>query len=292
MRISLTRKTAYFYCLTMLISSGLLFNHLLHLRAAHAQSPTGNGVCHDPWLNDLIPARKKFLCLVDYDKFGTSVDGIGVQGECNPKLYNNGSWSTQAALSSYIDYYLKHRVVGVCRDSVLTSAITAVWGRAPRGYGESQDCNIYMYGGGNWDTYQHLKDYITANKNSFATANIDWSVAGLVRPSSPGTVIQPLPAAVAGQGTSVYLIDGNNIRDARGNIILNGGGNIVAQGGGNIVAQGGGNIVAQGGGNILGGGDGNIVAQGGGNYRTLSLGTKAAKLVKAGNISIIIPAGK
>ena len=276
MPLSLTRKATVFYCLTMLTTAGLFFNHVLHLRTAQAQTANGTGVCQDPWLDDILPVQK--ATAQNIDGFGKNINGFGVQGECNPKLYHNGSWSSKQELTGYVTTYLKNRKAGVCRDPLLTSTITQVWRRAPRGFGESQDCNMYLYGGGSWSSQQDLTNKIQANKNDFATANLDFSIGGLVRPSSPSKVIQPLPIAVTVSGT---------------NIVAAGAGNIVAAGAGNIILNGGGNIVAAGAGNIVAAGAGNIILSGGGTYHTLAVGTGVpAKLVKVGSTSTIIPVGK
>jgi hypothetical protein len=122
---------------------------------------------------------------------------------------------------------------GQCRDPWVTQAITQITGHAPRGSGESLDCNIKLYGNGSWSSYPDLVNKVKASYRD------------------PGPALAPAAPALAGNAQPSLI--GRS----------SGAAGIVAQGGGNIVAQGGGNIVAQGGGNRQNGGG--IVAQGGGN---------------------------
>lgn len=113
---------------------------------------------------------------------------------------------------------------GQCRDPWVTQAITQLTGHAPRGSGESLDCNIKLYGNGSWSSYPDLVNKVRASYRDPAPSSAAPAVAAGARPAIAG-----------GAGGS--------------SLVARGGAGIVAQGGGNIVAQGGGNIVAQGGGN-------------------------------------------
>jgi hypothetical protein len=120
---------------------------------------------------------------------------------------------------------------GQCRDPWVTQAITQLTGHAPRGSGESLDCNIKLYGNGSWSSYPDLLNKVRASYRDPAPA------------AAPAVAAGARPTIAGGAGGSSLVARGG------AGIVAQGGGNIVAQGGGNIVAQGGGNMVAAGGGN-------------------------------------------
>ena len=129
---------------------------------------------------------------------------------------------------------------GQCRDPWVTQAITQITGHAPRGAGESLDCNYKLYGGGSWSSYPDLVNKVRASYRD------------------------PMPSAGIAPGANGATIAGGARAGIAGGATVNGSG-LVAAGGGNLVAAGGGNLVAAGGGNAVSAGGANLVAAGGGN---------------------------
>lgn len=55
-----------------------------------------------------------------------------------------------------------------CRDPWVTKAVSKVTGRTPKGFGDTGECNIRLYGGGQWGNYQDLVSKVEAAFSSFA----------------------------------------------------------------------------------------------------------------------------
>lgn len=60
---------------------------------------------------------------------------------------------------------------GQCRDPWVTQAVTAVQGREPAGQGELGECNIKLYGGGQWSSYDDLMNKVRARYPRVAGAS-------------------------------------------------------------------------------------------------------------------------
>ena len=79
--------------------------------------------CRDPWVTSAV-----------MEVTGTIVNettrrrsaGYGDTGECNVRLYGNGSWSSYVDLVNKVRSNMNGRQQGVCRDSYVTSAVRQV----------------------------------------------------------------------------------------------------------------------------------------------------------------------
>ncbi|MES2392811.1 MAG: hypothetical protein V4555_14290 [Acidobacteriota bacterium] len=174
-----------------------------------------------------------------------------------------------------------------CSNANINQAFSSVLHRAPRGSGNSGECNPNNYGGGSWSGQADLMKrvgaasycsdpwigqvyYYTYNRypsNAECNGQLynrgQWSsymdLASKVQAYQNSLHAAPMQidTAATRRALAQYHVDGGgNLIAPQGVIVAYAGhflidANIVAQGGGNIVAQGGGNIVAQGGGNLI-----------------------------------------
>jgi hypothetical protein len=143
-----------------------------------------------------------------------------------------------------------------CADPWVSLAVSKVKGSRAAGSGNMGECDIKLYGGGQWGSYDELVRHVRSTRSELAAQNIQFGL----RNGEP----------------ALLMIDPKKGISASA-LVAAGGGNLVAAGGGNLVAAGGGNLVAAGGGNLVAAGGGNIIAAGGGNYSLL--GTQGFKLV-------------
>jgi hypothetical protein len=106
--------------------------------------------CHDPWVSRAI-----------VEATGRPANGLGDAGECNVRLYNGGQWASYAQLLSAVQAVESQppaSKMGRCRDTWITQAYNSLYQRAPGGYDEQGECNMYLYGGGQWDSPQALEN--------------------------------------------------------------------------------------------------------------------------------------
>jgi hypothetical protein len=139
------------------------------------------------------------------------------------------------------------RAAGFCADPWVTLAIwfETASTRNPNGIGNLGECNIQLYNGGSWNSYDQLVSAVSATMRAT---------------------------------NGVFSMSDNH--DGTLTIVTNAGGGFSswAQVTGRIVATGAGNIVASGAGNIILIGGSNIILIGGSNYRLTSVGQKAIML--------------
>ena len=125
-----------------------------------------------------------------------------------------------------------------CSDPWVSLAVSVVKtqggavGRAA-GSGNTGECDVALYGGGQWSSYADLLQKVRATRAALASQNVQFALVG-------------------GQGLLTLIDPGRGLNAA----------NIVGAGAGNIVGAGAGNIVGAGAGNIVGAGAGNVVSPG------------------------------
>jgi hypothetical protein len=77
-----------------------------------------------------------------------------------------------------------HAQAGVCNDASVTELVTEIARRAPRGSGDSGECNVNLYGGG-WSSETDLRGRV---RRAFGAMQI----AGLAFDNADGTVLRDL----------------------------------------------------------------------------------------------------
>ncbi len=82
--------------------------------------------------------------------------------------------------------------VGYCRDQGINKAFAHVTGRAPRGSGESGECNPRLYGNGKWSSYEDLQNKIAARVTNKGVAYV---------------FVNPNLAAMQGHIAWAYMLD-------------------------------------------------------------------------------------
>lgn len=253
--------------------------------------------CDDPWVAQAV-----------YD-VNRKVTGSGKIGDCNTRTY--GSWSSYDSLKQLVSQSASKFPAGTCRDPWITQAVTdyktshglRAPSNRPTGSAENGECNMFLYGGGNWANYDQLKQLVTARLDvlarqgqSVAADNTIHTRSGDVSPSdqlivdAKGNVLsRPSNAAIQASklspaakqellstGTLTNTVAHGGIAAViaagGGNVIAAGGGNLASTNGGNTIAAGGGNVIAAGGGNVIAAGGGNVIAAGGGNVIAVSSG--------------------
>jgi hypothetical protein len=135
-----------------------------------------------------------------------------------------------------------------CNDPWINIAYRLQDNSSPPGKGAVGACDVRRYRGGQWRTYEELRQAVAVARAAYVLNNI---VERIV-PTSQGYRLETL---INNQSVGSALIgqDGASLIYSVADLIGKGGAGataIVAAGGGNIVAGGGGNIVAAGGGNI------------------------------------------
>ena len=90
-----------------------------------------------------------------------------------------------------------HAQVGVCRDPWVTELVTEVARRAPRGEGESGECNIKLYGA-SWGTKDDLRAKV---RQTFAAMQN----AGVRFETTRGTVFKDVRMNVNIQASSIFV---------------------------------------------------------------------------------------
>jgi hypothetical protein len=75
---------------------------------------------------------------------------------------------------------------GECRDPIVTQAIREVTGTAPRGAGETLDCNAQNYNNGHWTSYAELLGFVRAKANGRNGSEAARTVI-------PGVPVKPTP---------------------------------------------------------------------------------------------------
>lgn len=113
---------------------------------------------------------------------------------------------------------------GSCRDPWVTQAITEVSGRAPNASGESGECNIYNFNGGQWSDYTQLKRAVRGYFASHPTYAV------------PAAVPSYNPSAV----NTVYNQSQIASNANRANLIGDGGGTLIGHDGATLIGDGGG----------------------------------------------------
>ena len=170
--------------------------------------------------------------------------GYGDTGECNVRLYGNGSWSSYNDLVSKVRASINGRMQGVCRDSYVTSAVRQVKTQmgirnsgigdtfAPQGFGERGECNMYLYGGGSWSSMDDLKSKVTTVFTGWRNKGMGFDINGnFVRAG-----LNPFPT------TRIMVIAKDLLNQAiAAGVVAGGAGNIVATDGATVVAAGAGN---------------------------------------------------
>ncbi|HCM41879.1 MAG TPA: hypothetical protein PLY88_08335 [Candidatus Omnitrophota bacterium] len=109
---------------------------------------------------------------------------------------------------------------GTCRDPWVTQAITEVAGRAPNASGESGECNIYNFNGGQWSDYTQLKR----------------AVRGYFARNPTYTQAMPTAASVNSAYNQSQIAGNAN----RASLIGDGGGTLIGHDGATLIGDGGG----------------------------------------------------
>ena len=120
---------------------------------------------------------------------------------------------------------------GECRDPWVTTAIYELTGHKPRGSGETLDCNIKLYGGGQWSSYPDLFAKVKASyRDPMPQAGIAPGANGArIAGGANGAGIAA--GANAARGAGVIARDGAGLVGNDGSTLRGNG--LVAAGGGN-----------------------------------------------------------
>ncbi len=94
--------------------------------------------CKDPWVTDAI---------LEVTGSGSPPTGK----VCDPYLYGNANWNSYPELVQFV----RDRFAMYCGDLWVTQAVMEVFDRVPQ---NSIDCDYSQYAGGQWNSYQELKD--------------------------------------------------------------------------------------------------------------------------------------
>lgn len=113
---------------------------------------------------------------------------------------------------------------GTCRDPWVTQAITEVAGRAPNANGESGECNIYNFRGGQWGSYAELKRAVRGYFIDHPTYAVPAAVPAY-NPSAVNTAYNQ--SQIAGNANRASLIG-----DGGGTLIGHDGATLIGDGGG------------------------------------------------------------
>lgn len=160
------------------------------------------GTCKDPWINNAFTASML-----------RPPQGTGVNGECNPNLYSQSSWSSQQDLNSQVV------ASKFCPDPWIGEIYRKLYNRQPN----ATECRASNYGGGQWSSFADL------------TAKVQAYVHGASAPATASVLKAPTPSDLL-VNASLDLVNSN------GAIVALHGTYIVASGAGNIVASGAGNV--------------------------------------------------
>lgn len=114
---------------------------------------------------------------------------------------------------------------GTCRDPWVTQAITEVAGRAPNASGESGECSIYNFNGGQWSDYTQLKRAVRGYFISHPTYTQTAPAAVPYNPSAVNTAYNQ--SQIAGNANRASLIG-----DGGGTLIGHDGATLIGDGGG------------------------------------------------------------
>ena len=157
------------------------------------------------------------------------------------------------------DQESRARKANFSRDPWVTFAIWSSTGgtRNPRGVGDTGECDVQRYNGGNWRSYEELY------------RAVDQTLRQLSQ--------QPLQETLANVDSSKFAWTASS----NGRVLASRtfGGNIVGNGGANVVAQGGGNLLNQDGSGVVG--------TAGGSYRVMSTATKKVFSLPGNRVLII-----
>ena len=102
-----------------------------------------------------------------------------------------------AALLATVVPATAHAQVGVCRDPWVTELVTEVARRAPRGEGESGECNVKLYGA-SWSSKDDLRGKV---RQTFAAMQS----AGVGFETTRGTVFKDIRMNVNIQASSIFV---------------------------------------------------------------------------------------
>lgn len=195
--------------------------------AALATLPALAGSCRDPWINNA------------YRDLGLGVpNGQDNRGECNVKLYGNGSWSGYEDLKGKVRTYKSlFYAGGSCRDSLIGKAYGDLYGRLPNGQAESGECDMYNYGNGQWSGLDDLKRKVQQYQASRGGAPAATPAAAGLRLDRSGNVLNAAGSVVAFSSQVMGLVGPDGA-----SVVANDGAGIIAAGAGNLVAAGGGNL--------------------------------------------------
>lgn len=161
--------------------------------------------------------------------------------QCTINRYGGGQWS------SYADLKTKVEKSGMCRDPWVGQAVYFATGRNPVGVGTttrstSGECNIYLYGNGQWSSFSGLVNEARKTHTNLRNAGRQIDASGNFKTTS-GTTIH-----TADKGY-IDLANSSSYANGRGQVIASGAGNVIASGAGNVIASGAGNVIANGAGN-------------------------------------------
>ena len=200
-------------CLVAEAGAGiLLWPHAAQARGAQS------AVCQDALIDRM------------YNEAGRVPNGSGLTGECNPRNYGS-NWSSYEELKSrFAPYfrtypstgYTSNGSVGVngptsCRDSVLTSTIVAYKTGPtapgsisanlnkvhPNGFAEQGECNMYLWGGGNWNGNADLKNKVQTGIQTLRNMGYFISASNLLIRSSDQ---QPVGPVFAGPANAIAVV--------------------------------------------------------------------------------------
>ena len=180
-----------------------------------APAPAQAGTCRDPWINNA------------YRDTGLGQpSGNDNRGECNVKLYGNGSWSSYDDLKDKVRAYRsKTWSNGQCRDSFIAQAYAQAVGRAPNGKAESGECDMYLYGNGQWSGLDDLKTKVQQYQASRGGAVVPTPTSSL-RLDLSGNVVNSAGVTIA-------------LSSAIAGLVGNDGGSLIGDGGGTLVSDNG-----------------------------------------------------
>jgi hypothetical protein len=135
-------------------------------------APNEVGRCPDAWVTDAV----------------AQVVGVGRESvfgkACDPYLYGKARWSSFDQLRQHV----VERFATHCGDRWVTLAIMTIYNRVP----QAHDCNISLYGGGQWSDYGDLMNKVWAAYYTNPPPDPSWHVlvmiytAGVQLPSFKG----------------------------------------------------------------------------------------------------------
>lgn len=190
------------------------------------------GQCNDPWVTQAVT------------KYLHRPPASPSAPECNINLYRNGHWNNYGELDAAVDaYWSTHAypgaapaaAAGQCRDPWVTKAVQQVTGRAANGSGESGECNIRRYGGGQWSSYDDLVGKVRiAFGGAPPPINIAPQRSDFQNLVASAPRINALPSKWV-NGKQVYEYQGRWYQTSQ--VISQGGGNIVSHDSGTLITS-------------------------------------------------------